>query len=205
LSHHITENDENLLPWLQLPPLFNLPKSQLQCYGESVYCTGSDLLSKCNNGDSPIERFISVVAWSISTTRPVTFGVAPYNPVLGETHHVSKGNLNVLLEQVHASTSLPNTMAKCLFWFGHNSKTWPHSELLRSNVIHKQILHLFSFFSLLIITSTINCIYFFVCYTRNCTSSISPDLSIGGFLTSKFKLETWFLAWLLFSWYPFQR
>ncbi|PNX56971.1 oxysterol-binding protein-related protein 4B-like, partial [Trifolium pratense] len=28
------------------------------------------------------------------------FGLAPYNPILGETHHVSKGNLNVLLEQV---------------------------------------------------------------------------------------------------------
>ncbi|KAK7413038.1 hypothetical protein VNO78_04874 [Psophocarpus tetragonolobus] len=84
----------------QLPPLFNLPKSQLQCYGESVYCTASDLLSKCNNGESPVDRLISVVAWCISTTRPVTFGVAPYNPILGETHHVSKGNLNVLLEQI---------------------------------------------------------------------------------------------------------
>jgi len=41
-----------------------------------------------------------VVAWSISTTRPSSFGVAPYTPTLGETHHVSKGNLNVLLEQV---------------------------------------------------------------------------------------------------------
>jgi len=89
----------------------------------------------CNNGESPIERFISVVAWSISTTRPVTFGVAPYNPILGETHHVSKGNLNVLLEQVHAShfhicIFLPNIMDKCLFSCGHNAKTWPHSELL---------------------------------------------------------------------------
>ncbi|KAK2449339.1 oxysterol-binding protein-related protein 4C [Trifolium repens] len=84
----------------QLPPLFNLPKSQLQCYGESVYCTASDMLSICNRGQSPLDRFIYVVAWSISTTRPVSFGVAPYNPILGETHHVSKGNLNVLLEQV---------------------------------------------------------------------------------------------------------
>ncbi|XP_027338349.1 oxysterol-binding protein-related protein 4C-like [Abrus precatorius] len=84
----------------QLPPLFNLPKSQLQCYGESVYCTSLDLLSICNSGQNPLERFISVVAWCISTTRPVTFGVAPYNPILGETHHVSKGNLNVLLEQI---------------------------------------------------------------------------------------------------------
>ncbi|XP_027338348.1 oxysterol-binding protein-related protein 4C-like [Abrus precatorius] len=84
----------------ELPPLFNFPKSQLQCYGESIYSTASDLLSRCNNGHSPLERLISVVAWSISTTRPAIFGVAPYNPILGETHHVSKGNLNVLAEQV---------------------------------------------------------------------------------------------------------
>ncbi|XP_014506006.1 oxysterol-binding protein-related protein 4C isoform X2 [Vigna radiata var. radiata] len=84
----------------QLPPVFNLPKSQLQCYGESVYCTSSNLLSKCNSEQSPVDRFTSVVAWSISTTRPSSFGVAPYNPILGETHHVSKGYLNVLLEQV---------------------------------------------------------------------------------------------------------
>ncbi|KAE9608094.1 hypothetical protein Lal_00003579 [Lupinus albus] len=84
----------------ELPPLFNLPKSQLQCYGESVYCTGLNMLSMCNKGQSPEERFIYVVAWCISTTRPATFGVAPFNPILGETHHVSKGNLNVLLEQV---------------------------------------------------------------------------------------------------------
>ncbi|KOM28964.1 hypothetical protein LR48_Vigan627s001300 [Vigna angularis] len=83
-----------------LPPVFNLPKSQLQCYGESVYCTSSNLLSKCNSEQSPVDRFTSVVAWSISTTRPSSFGVAPYNPILGETHHVSKGYLNVLLEQV---------------------------------------------------------------------------------------------------------
>ncbi|KAI4335375.1 hypothetical protein L6164_014024 [Bauhinia variegata] len=84
----------------QLPPLFNFPKSHLQCYGEQIYCTSSDLLSKCNNGQSPLDRFISVVAWSISTTRPVIFGFSPYNPILGETHHVSKGNLNIFLEQV---------------------------------------------------------------------------------------------------------
>ncbi|TKY72756.1 Oxysterol-binding protein-related protein 4B [Spatholobus suberectus] len=84
----------------QLPPLFNFPKSQLQCYGESIYSTTSNLLRRCNTGQSPLERLISVVAWSISTTRPAVFGVAPYNPTLGETHHVSKGNLNVLLEQV---------------------------------------------------------------------------------------------------------
>ncbi|XP_023757643.1 oxysterol-binding protein-related protein 4C [Lactuca sativa] len=83
-----------------LPPIFNIPKSQLQCYGESVYCVNNDILTRCANGGSPLERFTSVVAWSISTFRPLMFGVAPYNPVLGETHHVSRGNLNVLLEQV---------------------------------------------------------------------------------------------------------
>ncbi|KAK2979748.1 hypothetical protein RJ640_003487, partial [Escallonia rubra] len=83
-----------------LPPLFNIPKSQLQCYGESVYCTGQDMLSRCANGTSSVDRFTSVVAWSISTLRPLTFGVAPYNPILGETHHASRGALNVLVEQV---------------------------------------------------------------------------------------------------------
>nr|KYP57517.1 Oxysterol-binding protein-related protein 5 [Cajanus cajan] len=77
-----------------------MPKSQLECYAESVYCTTSNFLSRINSGKTALDRFISVVAWSISTTRPLRFGVAPYNPTLGETHHVSKGNLNVLLEQV---------------------------------------------------------------------------------------------------------
>ncbi|KAF2309712.1 hypothetical protein GH714_004750 [Hevea brasiliensis] len=85
---------------VQLPPLFNIPKSHLQCYGESVYAVGEDLLHKCNSAEKSQERFISVVAWSISLTRPTIFGCAPYNPILGETHHVSKGSLNVLLEQV---------------------------------------------------------------------------------------------------------
>ncbi|XP_021723467.1 oxysterol-binding protein-related protein 4C-like [Chenopodium quinoa] len=84
----------------QLPPLFNLPKSHLQCYGESVYCVNKDMLSKCANGETTVDRMISVVAWSISTIRPLMFGVAPYNPILGETHHASRGTLNVLLEQV---------------------------------------------------------------------------------------------------------
>lgn len=83
----------------QLPPLFNLPKSHLQCYGESVYCVNKNMLDKCANGETAIDRMISVVAWSISTVRPLKFGVAPYNPILGETHHVSRGTLNVLLEQ----------------------------------------------------------------------------------------------------------
>ncbi|RWR97951.1 oxysterol-binding protein-related protein 4C isoform X1 [Cinnamomum micranthum f. kanehirae] len=84
----------------ELPPLFNMPKSQLQCYGESVYCIGEDILSKCSNGKTNLERFVNVVAWSISHNRPVNFGATPFNPVLGETHHVSRGTLNVLLEQV---------------------------------------------------------------------------------------------------------
>uniref|UniRef100_A0A6N2N2K5 Uncharacterized protein n=1 Tax=Salix viminalis TaxID=40686 RepID=A0A6N2N2K5_SALVM len=83
-----------------LPPLFNIPKSQLQCYGESAYCFSKNLLQQCNNAENSLDRFTSVVAWSISTTRPPSFGVAPYNPILGETHHVSRGSLNVLLEQV---------------------------------------------------------------------------------------------------------
>ncbi|CAL2225867.1 unnamed protein product [Prunus armeniaca] len=84
----------------QLSPLFNLPKSHLQCFGESVYCIGNDMLGRCNKGESPQDRFTAVVSWSISILRPMIFGIAPYNPILGETHHVSKGNLNVLLEQV---------------------------------------------------------------------------------------------------------
>jgi len=77
-----------------------MPKSELQCYAECVYATAVDMLSNLNSGNTPLDRFISVVAWTISTVRPLWFGSAPYNPTLGETHHVSKGNLNVLLEQV---------------------------------------------------------------------------------------------------------
>ncbi|XP_062192772.1 oxysterol-binding protein-related protein 4C-like isoform X2 [Phragmites australis] len=88
------------LSHFQLPATFNLPKSQLQMYGEGVYCAGEDHLSRCAAGKDSLERLTSVVAWSISTTRPPIFGFAPYNPVLGETHHVSAGSLNVLLEQV---------------------------------------------------------------------------------------------------------
>ncbi|ERN12489.1 hypothetical protein AMTR_s00025p00170810 [Amborella trichopoda] len=84
----------------QLPPLFNMPKSQLQCVGESVYCISDDMLRRCVEGNNSMERFKAVVAWSISLIRPTPFGLVPFNPILGETHHVSKGNLNVLLEQV---------------------------------------------------------------------------------------------------------
>ncbi|XP_068643320.1 oxysterol-binding protein-related protein 4B isoform X2 [Aristolochia californica] len=83
-----------------LPPLFNIPKSHLQLYGESVYCFRDSLLGKCAQGKNPLDRFANVVAWSISTIRPMIFGAAPFNPVLGETHHVSNGTLNVRLEQV---------------------------------------------------------------------------------------------------------
>ena len=84
----------------QVPPQLNMPKSQLQCYGESVYCFNEDMLRKCNSGKNPIDRFVAVVAWNISTLRPLTFGIAPFNPILGETHHASAGSLNILLEQV---------------------------------------------------------------------------------------------------------
>ncbi|XP_047973599.1 oxysterol-binding protein-related protein 4C-like isoform X1 [Salvia hispanica] len=85
---------------LHLPPQFNIPKSQLQVYGESVYCVSSDLLSKCSKEETPLGRMVCVVAWCVSMYRPLPFGVVPYNPVLGETHHVSVGSLNLLVEQV---------------------------------------------------------------------------------------------------------
>ncbi|XP_019177948.1 PREDICTED: oxysterol-binding protein-related protein 4C-like isoform X2 [Ipomoea nil] len=85
---------------IPVPPLLNLPKSHLQLYGETVYSTNVDLLSKVANGETSVDRFIAAVAWSISTTRHLSFGISPYNPILGETHHVSKGSLNVLVEQV---------------------------------------------------------------------------------------------------------
>ncbi|CAO2211529.1 unnamed protein product [Urochloa humidicola] len=90
------------LSHFQLPATFNLPKSQLQMYGEGVYCAGEDLLTRCALGKDSLERLTSVVAWSISTTRPPIFGFAPYNPILGETHHVSSASssISVLLEQV---------------------------------------------------------------------------------------------------------
>lgn len=79
-----------------------------------MYCSGEDMLGKCNAGGSALERLGAVVGWSISTTRPLIFGAFPYNPILGETHHVSRGTLNVLLEQVrtppfvHSHTILIN-------------------------------------------------------------------------------------------------
>ena len=85
---------------LQLPPHFNLPKSQLQVYGEAVYCCGQDYLGMCAQGASPVERLLAVVRFHLSTTRPAPFLKAPFNPILGETHHVSVGDLNVICEQV---------------------------------------------------------------------------------------------------------
>ncbi|EOA14321.1 hypothetical protein CARUB_v10027497mg [Capsella rubella] len=85
----------------QLPPQMNLPRSQLQCYGEIVYSfDGHDLLGECSRRDQPIERLKSVVTWYIATLRPLVFGMAPYNPVIGETHHVSNAHINVLVEQI---------------------------------------------------------------------------------------------------------
>ncbi|XP_047308174.1 oxysterol-binding protein-related protein 4C-like [Impatiens glandulifera] len=84
----------------QLPPEFNIPKSMLQIYGETVCCVNKEMIGKCNEGKDPIERFLNVLAWNLSTFRSLPFGVAPYNPILGETHHISRGSLNVLLEQV---------------------------------------------------------------------------------------------------------
>ncbi|KAJ6435934.1 hypothetical protein OIU84_001042 [Salix udensis] len=50
----------------KLPPLFNIPKSQLQCYGESAYCFGKNLLQQCNNAENSLDRFTSVVAGSLN-------------------------------------------------------------------------------------------------------------------------------------------
>lgn len=143
---------KNVLPGsdltrFQLPPLFNLPKSQLQCFGESVYCIGTDMLSRCNSSENPHDRFIAVVAWSISTVRPLIFGAAPYNPILGETHHVSRGNLNVLLEQVshhppvsalHATDEEENVE---LIWCHHPSPTF-HGTSVEAEVQGKRQLKL---------------------------------------------------------------
>lgn len=88
------------LSGFQVPVQFNMPKSQLQLYGESVYCCSDDLLLACAKGSTPLQRFLCVVAWHISTTRVAPFARTPFNPILGETHHVSCGLLNVFLEQV---------------------------------------------------------------------------------------------------------
>ncbi|CAN0839049.1 Oxysterol-binding protein-related protein 4C [Linum grandiflorum] len=120
LFKHVRPGSE--LTGFQLPPSFNYPKSQLQLYGESVYSAGKDMLGECNEAVDPLERFTKVVSWSISTTRPSIFGVAPYNPILGETHHVSSRSLNLRLEQVshhppitalHATDQMHNLSVVC--------------------------------------------------------------------------------------------
>ncbi|XP_064964143.1 oxysterol-binding protein-related protein 4C-like isoform X4 [Musa acuminata AAA Group] len=138
------------LTHFQLPPLFNMPKSQLQCYGESVYCINDDYLTRCPRGKSSLERFTSVVAWSISTMRPAIFGLAPYDPILGETHHVSRGSLNVLLEQVshhppvsalHATDAKENIE---LIWW-HNLVTRFHGTNVEAVINGKRQLKLLTF------------------------------------------------------------
>ncbi|GAA0166151.1 transfer/carrier protein [Lithospermum erythrorhizon] len=84
----------------EVPPLFNITKSSIQADGESVYYTNVDMLRKYANGETAFDRFKYVIGWSLSTTRPLIFGVIPYNSILGETHHASRDGLNVLLEQV---------------------------------------------------------------------------------------------------------
>lgn len=112
-------------------------------------------MSRCNNGESPLDRFIAVVTWSISTVRPVIFGVAPYNPILGETHHVSRGNLNVLLEQVlfffaflDSFLLLPTLNNNSLksFWMKPfiTSLAVPRLVHLSIDIMHEKIRHLSS-------------------------------------------------------------
>lgn len=84
----------------QVPAQVNMPKSQLQLYGEQVYCCGQNLMELCAEGATPMERFLAVVRWHLSLIRPVPFAKVPFNPILGETHHVTAGNLNVISEQV---------------------------------------------------------------------------------------------------------
>ncbi|URE02494.1 Oxysterol-binding protein [Musa troglodytarum] len=127
-----------------------MPKSQLQCYGESVYCINEDYLTRCPRGKSSLERFTSVVAWSISTMRPAIFGLAPFDPILGETHHVSRGSLNVLLEQVshhppvsalHATDAKENIE---LIWW-HSLVTSFHGTSVEAVINGKRQLKLLTF------------------------------------------------------------
>ncbi|GAQ84545.1 hypothetical protein KFL_001940020 [Klebsormidium nitens] len=85
---------------LQVPPQFNMPKSQLQLYGEAIYACNQTFLAACTEGASPLDRLLAVVRWHLSTVRSPLFGKAPYNPIEGETHHVSAGGLRLLAEQV---------------------------------------------------------------------------------------------------------
>ena len=99
---------------LQVPPQLHMPKSSLQFFSEPIYCYSHDhdLLSRCVRGPgTSSDRFLRVVAWHLSTIRLGPFCQAPLNPILGETHHVSSGSLNVIAEQVafhhmHANINL---------------------------------------------------------------------------------------------------
>ncbi|KAI5074253.1 hypothetical protein GOP47_0010214 [Adiantum capillus-veneris] len=66
----------------QVPVQLNLPKSQLQSYGETMYCCGQDLVGACALGPNPLDRFLRVIAWHISTCRLVPFGQAMVDLVL---------------------------------------------------------------------------------------------------------------------------
>ncbi|CAM6101844.1 unnamed protein product [Calypogeia fissa] len=83
-----------------VPAAFNFPKSQVQLFAEQVYCCSQNLLEQCADAATPLDRFLAVLRWQISLTRPAPFLKAPYNPILGETHHVSAGELNLIAEQV---------------------------------------------------------------------------------------------------------
>lgn len=67
---------------------------------ESDYLNVQALLAACTEGATPLERLLAVVRWHLSTVRSPLFGKAPYNPIEGETHHVSAGGLHLLAEQV---------------------------------------------------------------------------------------------------------
>ncbi|KAG4976495.1 hypothetical protein JHK82_035836 [Glycine max] len=85
-----------------LPPVFNMPKSQLQCYAESVYCTSSDLLNNLNSGKTPLDRLLLVVAWSISTIRPLN-KVSHHPPV--SALHATDDKENIEMTWCHSPVS----------------------------------------------------------------------------------------------------
>ncbi|CAA6672161.1 unnamed protein product [Spirodela intermedia] len=91
------------LTHFQLPALFNMPKSQLQCYGETVYCVAEDMLRRCNKGKTSLERFTSVVAWSISTTRPPYSASPPSTPSSGRPTMSPKVSHHPPVAALHAT------------------------------------------------------------------------------------------------------
>lgn len=60
-----------------VPPVFNLPKSHVQCFSEQVYCCGQNLLEQCTDGASSLDRFLAVVRWHLSLVRPAHFSRFP--------------------------------------------------------------------------------------------------------------------------------